>query len=218
MRPLAFALAALVLGVLFGHPPTLEAQRFVGVRGGMSWAQLSGSSFVTTSARRGFTGSAFARIHVAVRFALQVEAGHVSRGISDSAEGLTADLSMDYWQFPVLLQFVLWQGDQSAQFYAGGAANTLRVCDLGLSDGSTTVTVPCDEADSAEAGVDVTDVDVSWVLGIGWQHRRSTVGFLFDVRGEVGQSDGVLLRDGEDIEENRNLSLTATVGVSLPIG
>lgn len=221
VRRTAVLVGAVSVGTLWagtlGAAP-VEAQRTAGLRTGASWSKLSGTSFVTTSARLGLAAAGFVRLPLAQSWAIQVEAGFSQKGIKDSDGDLSAELSIDYVQFPLLLQYVLEQDGQAAQFYAGGAFNRRARCSLGVGADGVAVSVDCDEANTQAAAFDIADTDVAWVFGIGWQSSVSERSFLFDVRGEVGQSDGVVIRDGAEEESNRNLVLVATVGVAVPWG
>ncbi len=195
-----------------------SAQNSVGLRVGGSWSQLSGSSLVTSQARLGLAAAAFARIHLSDSWALQAEAGFGQRGIKDADGNLTARLSLDYAQFPLLLQYVYTQDGQSSQFYVGGSANKRVGCSIGVAGDGVDVSVDCDSTDPSTASIEVADLDITWILGVGWQASVLEWAFLFDIRGEIGQSAGVVVRSGTDVENNRNLALIATVGVSVPWG
>lgn len=216
LRHAVIATVVLVLAAVGSSPA--EAQRTAGLRAGASWSKLSGTSFVTTSARLGLAAAGFVRLPLSQSWALQVEAGFSQKGIKDSDGDLSAELSIDYAQFPVLLQYVLEQDGQAAQFYAGGAFNRRARCSIGVGAPGVAVAVDCDEANTQAAAFEVSDTDIAWVFGIGWQSSVAERSFLFDVRGEVGQSDGVIIRDGTEEESNRNLVLVATVGVAVPWG
>lgn len=132
------SVSCLLLGVVLGTLP-LAAQRF-GVKGGLNFAGLPGTSFVETRRMTTFRVGGFATFRLGGGFSLQPEAYYSRKGSSfehswgmfGSRWNISGKMKLDYVEVPILCQYEWGRGAVRPFLYTGPyvAFNTRAVVDI----------------------------------------------------------------------------------------
>lgn len=207
MRKFLIMCAAMFAFGFVGVQQAAAQQNMVGVKGGFVAAELSGDFDDTFSSRTGIGFGAFLQVMVAPGFSIQPEALFLAKG----AEEDTGDdeVSLDYLQVPVLVQYHLPTPGVSPRIFAGPSLAFELGCDI-EDDG---VSESC-EAD----GVDTKSADFGLVFGAGVDIPAGGVVVTLDGRYDVGVTDINDDADGLTNFETKNRSWEFFAGVGFPFG
>jgi hypothetical protein len=202
-------LAATTLTLALAVPAS--SQTTLGVRGGVNFASLSGD-VGDVDGRTALNVGATAHFPLSDSgLGLLIGGFYTQKGASESAQGLTATVELDYVEIPVLLRYDFpSQGSASFHAAAGPAVGFEVGCSVSADDGGTSASVDCDEA-----GLSTTSVDFGLVGGLGVDFRVSE-GLIVTVDGMYNLGLTNIADSDEDDVKNRVFMLQA--GVAFPVG
>ena len=133
------------------------------------------------------------------------------KGATDSEQGISAKMSMDYFEIPVLLKLgIPSQGKASAHFFVGPAVGFKVKCNAEVGYGGATVSASCSEGD-----IGIKSVDFGAMGGVGMDvEASSSVVVSLDLFYNFGLVD--FPESGGGSLKNR--AFTAQAGVGFPLG
>jgi hypothetical protein len=203
-RLIAIATPALLVLMLanIGH-----AQLAVGVRAGLSYANLGGD--VKTDSKTGFMAGAFAGIGISGNFFLQPEVYYAQKGAKiegfDLATGspITTETSLDYieLQVPVGIDLSIENETVNPRAYAGPTLGFALRCEV-VTDPSDDPPVDCKDS--------VKSYDFGIVFGIGVEFGSGPGAFVADLRYDLGLAN---INDAErETVSNKNRAIQILIG------
>jgi len=204
-----------ILGLITVASVPVSAQVMsMGIKGGVNrssvGAEVAGTS-VETGQRTKYHGAALVNWAFNETFALQFEMGIVGKGFEpdESGSGTGADLSLTYFQLPVLAMITIPVRDSplSPRVFAGPAFGFRAGCNLTPEMADPTQFTDCD-ADVSKS------VDLGVIVGVGLKIGRGDGGFTVDVAYDYGFTN-ISKANGDVSVKNRNLMLS--LGFVFPI-
>lgn len=185
---------------------TAQAQMSVGLRGGLSYAELAGDQ-ISTDPKTGFVAGAYVGIKISGNWVVMPEASYVQKGAKvegfeeATGEPLTVTTDIDYVELlvPVGINLAVESESVQPRLYAGPTLGFALRCKIDPDTGET----PSDCKDS------VKSTDFGLVFGIGVELGSGPGAFLADLRYDYGIAD---INDTEDDITNSNRSLQLLVG------
>jgi hypothetical protein len=187
----------------------------IGAKGGANLATVGISadgSGVSTATRQAFHGAVMLGFGLKPNIAIEVPMTYVGKGFtSDSSgtNGVLSDLSIDYFEFPVLLvgTFPAEPSMFAARVFAGPAFGLRSRCSLVAANQDPTGWTDCD-ADISSA------VDFSIMAGAGVKIGKGRSGFTVELSYDYGLSN-IVKENTSTSAKNRNLMLSVGYIVSI---
>ena len=193
----------------------LSGQMLMGAKGGGNLATVdiqSNGSGISAGMKPSFHGGVMLGFGLKPNLSIEVPMLYVGKGFapdSSASGGALGELSMNYFEFPLLLVGT-FPADPSlfaARVFAGPAFALRSRCNLRAASQDPTGWTDCD-ADISSA------VDFSIMAGAGVKIGKGLGGFTFEVSYDYGLSN--IVKDDESTSgKNRNLMFT--VGYIVPI-
>ncbi len=204
IRTCLAAVAALALATL-----PVSAQKELGIHAGASIATFGGADAGSPNSRTGVNVGASLTLPVARLLGIQVGAGFVQKGATQSSGGVDVTLAVDYVEVPVLLRVGIPSSRAvSAHVLVGPAVAFQTSCKANGSAPGMSVSVDC-----SQIGADLQKTDVGAMGGVGLdlaKPGRLTVSI--DALYNVGLSSIV---NGAD---TKNRAFTIQAGLGIPLG
>jgi hypothetical protein len=216
LRKLVVTTAA--LGLSLGIAATATAQSItVGAQAGLNVANVSadaGVFSVNTDTKTGFWGGIFAEFGITPIFAVRPEALYTSKGFKLSDQGDEFELSVNYFQIPLLFEAVIPIKDSPIRpvVFAGPAVGFETKCDLSVSSGGVSATVDCDDPDDGFVERATTDWSIIFGGEVGYQAAK-VIPFV-GVRYDLGLTN---LDNSNDPDSIKNKTWTFYGGIGLPV-
>lgn len=207
----AGALALAVAGA--GAGEAAAQQRTIGVKAGFVSANVDeeGADSRTSA---GFGG--FVQLPLAQNLSLQPEVLYLGKGFSGQADGIETTFELSYVEVPLLLQFHFpVEGGVSPRLFVGPAVAFEVGCDVSGSDGTTSVSLSCDEFDDFGFDLDTKSADFGLTFGAGLDVAAGSAIVTLDGRYDMGLSD---ILEFEGVSGVKNRAWGFFVGVGLPLG
>jgi len=188
------------------------AGSWIGVKGGVNMADLSGDQVTDTSMRSQFAGGAFYGFGINEQFVLQVEGLYMSKGaegkvVVEDGDIHNATARIDYIEFPVLFMARFPAGDTVGfDIFAGptfgfNIKSEIEIAEHGTEDLK-------DETRGFEFGA---------TIGGGIYYMVGSFSIVGDVRYGLGATNVYESIDGATIDaKNRGIGIMA--GVEFPLG
>lgn len=202
----------LLVALVFLAAP-LQAQNRLGLVGGVTLATWGGDDVDDPDSSLGVDVGAFYSLGLNDTWALRPGVYYVQKGIEESDVDGDAELSVDYIEFPLLLEYrVPTEGAMDVHLF-GGPAVALEVgCDVEGSAGGTSATADCDAI-----GLDTKSVDFGAMIGGGLQFAA---GESFDIVVEANYNLGLvsIIDDTVGDVDVKNRAFQINAGVSFPMG
>jgi hypothetical protein len=214
------ALVVVAIAVCAGAD-SAAAQARAGLHAGFSRSALIMDSG-DTGFRRGLIGGGWVRFPIVGAVGLQLGAYYVQKGSSDTGEGITADVELDYIDVPLLLAFLLNRtGELSGYINTGGALGILRSCQFSVRAQGASISTDCESFQDGTFLISTDKIDVGFVLGGGVEWDQGPLIFTLDTRATFGLMEAFRIHavdfpDDDDRGQNLNLALMA--GVAFPVG
>jgi hypothetical protein len=183
-----------------------QAQMSVGVRGGLSYAELAGDQ-INTDPKTGFMAGAYVGIQISGNWVVMPEASYVQKGAkvegSDVATGepLTVTTDIDYVELlvPVGINLAVESESVQPRLYAGPTLGFALRCKVKPDTGEP----PSDCKDNIKSS------DLGLVFGVGVELGSGPGAFLVDLRYDYGIAD---INDTGDDISNKNRSIQLLIG------
>jgi hypothetical protein len=203
--------------VLSLTPMTLLAQDGgvnldLGVKAGVNLATLNGEG-ESPGRRTGFIGGGHLTISLPnSMFYFQPELLYSMKGFSESDEGITGTLALDYIDVPVLVGIHFATGGSvTPRVFAGPQASFKTSCKLkGGQDGSN-VSIPCDDELIGEF-FGASSVLFDLLFGAGLDFDMGKLDIVFDARYDLGLTNVL------DLGDSKMSAWQFLAGVAFPLG
>jgi hypothetical protein len=205
MRILSVAVAT---ALVVGAAPS-EAQLIMGAKGGMNLATMSVSG-VSPGTRTAFHGAAVIGMGVAPGFTIEGQMRFAGKGFEpgDSGSGVSGNLDMEYFEFPILATMTLPREPSllAGRIFAGPSVGLRASCNL-ETPGDQTGFTDCDGDLSKTFDFGITG-------GVGLKIGRGKGGIILDVSYDLGLLD--ITSSGSQASA-RSRNLLFSVGAIVPI-
>ena len=204
----------LVTGLFMVLPAVAAGQSTVGFRGGLSVASLGGDDAEDLDSRTGLRFGGFFNVPVSDVLGVQVGAGFVQKGASETELGVDLDFKLGYIEIPLLLTLSpSTNGSVGFTFSVGPAVGFKTGCNVSATDAGVTVDFDCDDP---TVDVDLKSFEVGAMVGAGLDiGLTDSVSLVLDGLYNFGftkiDDSGV-----DDDVKNRAFSILA--GVSFSVG
>ena len=204
----------LVIAFLMTLPTVAAGQSTVGFRGGLSLASLGGDDAQDFDSKTGLSFGGFFNVPVSDMLGVQVGAGFVQKGASETELGVDLEFEMGYIEIPLLLTLSPpTSGNVGFTFSVGPAIGFNTGCTLSGTEGGITVEIDCDDP---SIGLEVKSFEVGAMVGAGLDiGLTESVSLVLDGFYNLGltkvDDSGV-----DDDVKNRAFSILA--GVSFSVG
>ena len=216
-----FLIVSLTLGLLLQAADARAQSLRFGVKGGIASTTLVGEDVKDLGAKSltGGIAGGFLTVQFGQFFALQPEVLWTRKGAQLTIEdeevpgsAMEGDFRVDYIEIPLLAQAIFaLPGDRVLpRIFAGPAVSFKNRCEAQVDDGGVEVKMDCDEVDA-----DVTKTDWGAVMGLGTEIDLGALALVLDARASFGLNT---IDDTANPDEIKNRSLSAMVGVSIPLG
>jgi len=161
-----FSLKVVLVSVLFMALPAVAAgQSTVGFRGGLRLASLGGDDAEDLDSRTGLSFGGFFNIPVSDVLGVQLGAGFVQKGASETELGVDVDFKLGYIEIPLLLTLSPpTSGNVGFTFSVGPAVGFNTGCTVSATDAGVTVEFDCDDP---SIGFDVKSFELGAMVGAG---------------------------------------------------
>lgn len=211
MRKFIVLFAAMFAFGFAGAQQAAAQQNMFGVKGGFISSEIDADDLLDSDSRTGFGAGAFLQVMVGSNVSVQPEALYLSKGGSGAVEGADLEVTTDYLQVPVLVQFHLpTPGPVSPRLFAGPSVAFEIGCDADVSSGSIVFEGSCEDA-----GLDTKSADFGVVFGAGAD--ISTGGLILTVDGRYDLGVTNILDDSTD-DDAKNRAWEFFAGVGFPFG
>ncbi len=198
------------------------AQMKVAIQGGLNLASMSieqdGQSVEGLETRTGIQAGASLMVPVGSAVAVRFGAGYIQRGFSESEDGGTFTLELDYINVPVLVQInvPVQNSKVTPHFFAGGVVGFETGCAFSGDVDGASASVDCD---ASELGTETlatksTSLDVMFGGGLDIGLTPGGIGLVIDASYALGLSN-VADEDGVDAK-HRGFGVTG--GITIPLG
>jgi hypothetical protein len=210
--------AAAVLLALALAPATLWAQDTgttmdLGVKVGVNLATLNGQG-ESPGRRTGFIGGAHLTISLPNNsmFYFQPELLYSQKGFSESVEGNSATLALDYIDLPVLVGVKFDNGGSvTPRIFAGPQASFKMSCKLKGDAGGDSASIDCG-SDLIGEVFDAKGVLFDLLFGAGVDFDMGSLDIVFDARYDLGLTDAL------DLGDSKMSAWQFLAGVAFPLG
>lgn len=213
-KTLRIAAAALALTVL---PTTLLAQDGgvgldLGIKAGVNLATLS-TDGETPGRRTGFIGGAHLTISLPdSKFYFQPELLYSMKGFSESVNGETGTLALDYVDIPLLVGLRFDTGGSvTPRVFLGPQASINTSCKLKGDQDGESASIDCDSELIGEFLV-ANSVLFDLLFGAGLDLAMGKVDVVFDARYDLGLTDAL------DLASSKMSAWQFLAGVAFPLG
>jgi outer membrane protein W len=202
MKKTVRVVLALLAIVVLGSTPLCAENMMLGVKGGLSLANLAGGDVYNNSIKYGGTGGVFMRYALSDIFAVQPEVLFAMKGAKYEAEGLKSQGKINYIEIPLLVRATMPnESKMKPSVFLGPAISIL------LSNKITNG----EEIDIKDA---TKSSDIGLVAGAGIEYMLEKGCVLVDARYEMGLSSIMKKSDGEQREvKNRVISIMVGYGM-----
>lgn len=203
----------LFLALLFAVAVPLSAQTTLGLNAGVNIATLGGDDVTDASNRTGLNVGVSFLFPVGENVGLYVGGSYSQKGAELSEPPLTLTVSADYFEIPVLLRYAFGGSEAvGAHLYGGGAIGIEASCELEATDGVTSASADCTDAD-----VDTKTFDFGLVAGFGVDFG---LGDSLDLTVDVFYNLGLVSVDdtAPDPGDVKNRAFTIRAGLGIPLG
>jgi hypothetical protein len=216
MKTLRFSFA-LLLAAATGLAAPLSAQTTLGVKAGVSIADISASeegTDVSFDSRTGFIGGGFANFQLGETFFLQPELLYAQKGAKDAFDGIDSTIKLDYLQIPVLLgaAFGIGDGGITPRVFAGPQVGFELSCNVSAEIEGISASADCTEAE-----IETKSVDFGLVFGAGLGIPVGGFEIVIDGRYDLGLTN-VDDSDSTFDVSAKNRAWEFMAGVGFPVG
>lgn len=201
----------LVAFVFLAAPLQAQENRW-GLAAGVSRATWGGDDAGDPDTHVGFDFGAFVSRGLSDAWALRPGIYFVEKGIQDGDPSSDAELTLDYVEFPLLVEYRIPIGGAWGMHLLGGPAVAFEVgCEVdGSSDGEP-LTLDC-----RAIGLATKDMDLGAMIGGG---LHLDAGERLEIVLDVNYNLGLTSIDDSDAEGDvKNRAFQVNAGVSLPLG
>lgn len=213
MRKLVIAAALALAAGGAGAGEATAQQQLIGVKAGFVSANVDEDG---ADARTTFGFGGFVQLPVAQNLSLQPEVLYLGKGFASEADGVDATFELTYVQVPLLLQYHFpVEGSVSPRLFAGPAVAFELACDVSGSDGSTNVSLSCDDFADFGFDLDTKSADFGLTFGAGVDIAAGSATVTLDGRYDMGLSEIV---EFEGVSGLKNRAWEFFAGVGLPFG
>ncbi len=210
--------AAAVLLAIALAPATLWAQDAgttmdLGVKVGVNLATLNGQG-ESPGRRTGIIGGAHLTISLPNNsmFYFQPELLYSQKGFSESVEGNSATLALDYIDLPVLVGVKFDNGGSvTPRIFAGPQASFKMSCKLKGDAGGDSASIDCGSELIGEV-FDAKSVLFDLLFGAGVDFDMGSIDIVFDARYDLGLTDAL------DLGDSKMSAWQFLAGVAFPLG
>jgi hypothetical protein len=203
----------LFLALLFAVAVPLSAQTTLGLNAGVNIATLGGDDVTDASNRTGLNVGVSFLFPVGENVGLYVGGSYSQKGAELSEPPLTLTVGANYIEIPVLLRVGFGgSGSVGAHVYGGGAIGIEASCEIEATDGVTTASADC-----ADADIETKTFDFGLVGGFGLDFGLSE---SLDLTVDVFYNLGLVSVDdtSTDPGDVKNRAFTIRAGLGIPIG
>ena len=189
-------LIALATPMLLALLPTgtVQAQISVGLRGGLSYSELSGEQ-INTDSKTGFMGGVYAGVKISNNWVIMPEVSYIQKGAkvegADIGTGapLTVTTDIDYVELllPIGINFSVESESLQPRLYAGPTLGFALSCEV----------KPDTDEPPSDCKDDIKSSDYGIVFGFGVELGSGLGAFLADLRYDYGIAD--INDTGDDI-------------------
>ena len=146
---------------------TAAGQTRLGVRGGISSAEVTGRELGEVRRQTGLTVGGVLDVPIAHSVGVELGVSYVRKGLETFVNDIDLDMALDYLELPVLARWTVFQrGGLQSALYAGPVV-ALRVrCNGEAVQGPFRVDADCDDA-RFEGSLDTKGLDVGALMGVG---------------------------------------------------
>jgi hypothetical protein len=179
---------------------------YVGVRGGVNIADITGDDSENLDSRNRFMGGAFYGINFTDDFGVRVDGLYVQKGAEGDFPAADGDVHesivrLDYLEFPVLFMVGFPTGDAFAvNLFAGPTFGFNLTAEAEIPEHNET------------EELDVESFEFGGAFGGGFEYMLSSWSLVADLRYALGATS---IMDGFD---GKNTGVGVTVGVKFPLG
>jgi hypothetical protein len=199
-------------------PATIVAQESggiamdVGVKAGVNLATLS-TSGETPGRRTGFLGGAHLALSLpGSMFYFQPELLYSAKGFSDTFEGSSATLALDYVDIPVLVGVHFETGGPATpRVFLGPQASVKLSCKLKGEEQGASASIDCD-SDLIGGVFGAKSVLFDMLFGAGVDLAMGTFDVVFDARYDLGLTDAL------DLGDSKMSAWQFLAGAQFPLG
>jgi len=190
------------MAVLAFTAPELDAQRVLGVRGGVSVssATIDWAETFDDSNRTGFVGGVFLDFGSSSPLGLQIGAQYSQRGVELDIDDVVADLDLAYLEIPAVVKVGIPMGFMKPSVLGGAA--------LGFN-------VSCDYGASGDCSDEVTSTDWAGILGADVAFYLGSLSLWVDGRSHFGLSN---ISGAFEFDEFKNRAWQFQGGLGFPLG
>jgi hypothetical protein len=185
------------------------AQWYVGVMGGVNFADISGVD--EASARTCFSGGAFVEVDVSDQFGGRVEVLYTQKGANQDTNPEFGDedtsLHLSYVEIPVVFVLSLNKTETSDFSVFGGPT-------FGFNTGAE---IDPETSNIVDISDDVEDTEFGAVVGIEFEHIRTSGIFFGDLRFSIGATE-IIEDAASGLAEAKNRGFAILVGFKFPLG
>jgi len=210
-------MAVLLTAFLTTLPTILAAQASVGVRGGLSLANVSSSSddIESLGTTQGMNIGGFVNIPLSGVASLQLGAGFVQKGAEESESGATVKIGIDYLEIPLLLMLSpSTTGSVGFNFFVGPAVSFKTGCTLSASIQGIEMNFDCDDPD---VDAQLKSIDFGAMIGAGLDIAVSDAASVV-LQGFYNLGVTNLDDSGIDTEEAKHRAFSILAGLSFTVG
>jgi len=203
---------ALLPATLLAQTPPGAVELDLGIKAGVNLATLNGEG-ESPGRRTGFIGGGHLTISLPnSMFYFQPELLYSMKGFSESQEGITGTLALNYIDVPVLAGIHFATGGSiTPRIFAGPQVSIKAGCTLKGDEGGTDVSISCDDELIGEF-FDAESVLFDLIFGGGLDFDMGKVDVVFDARYDLGLTDALALGS------SKMSAWQFLAGVAFPLG
>ena len=205
----------LLTALLMTLPTVAAGQLRLGFRGGLSLATLEGDNVENPNSRTAVNFGGFFNVPVSNVLGVQVGAGFVQKGASETEGGLDIEGNLSYIEIPLLLTLSpATSGNVGFDFYLGPALGFNTGCTLKGTFAGVTSELDCDDP---QIDADVKSFDVGAMVGAGVEIGLTpTLSLVLDGFYNLGLTN---FDDSGDVDnETKNRAFSILAGLSFSVG
>ena len=210
-----FSLKVVLVTVLFMALPAVAAgQSTVGFLGGLSLATLGGDDAVDLDSRTGLRFGGFFKVPISDVLGVQVGAGFVQKGASETELGVDLELKLGYIEIPLLLTLSpSTNGNVGFTFSVGPAVGFKTGCKFSATDAGVTVEADCDDS---FVDFDLKSFEVGAMVGAGLDiGLTDSVSLVLDGFYNFGLTK---IDDSGVNDDTKNRAFSILAGLSFSVG
>ena len=193
-------------------PVVAAGQSTFGIRGGLSIASFGGDDAGDPASRKGFSIGGFFNVPLSGTIGVEVGAGFVQKGATETELGVETELAINYIEIPLLLTLSPpTTGNVGFNFFVGPALSFKTSCDASVSEDGVTVNFAC-----AVADLPLKSFDLGAMVGAGLEFGLTeSASLVFDLFYNLGLTK--IDNSGVD-DDTKNRAFSILAGVSFPVG